>query len=212
MQLRLAAMFALRFALAASADATGTEMPTTLRVRMDPQVFSITAPVAPEKQLAMHNSIVSLSDEKIFGQTDGTTLISVHWRYRTGLFGKIAGVLELQVFMRRAREIDVKTEDGLKQEVRAYVKRELSKVRYAGDFSPSDFVTINGRPWLRYQVPVLAVQEYSTALADKRFLTVQFAFIDNTGELSPAWRNEANELMRKLVSSVTIESLPAPKR
>jgi hypothetical protein len=131
--------------------------------------------------------------------------MKVHWKYRSGLIRKVAGVIEMQVMLQAAREHDVASLDGLKQQLLADFKRELAKVDYSGAAAQFENVIINGRSWLRYQVPVIGVIEYSTSLSSKRFLTAQFAFIDNTGEKSPAWYQEANELVKDLTESMRVQ-------
>lgn len=180
-------------------------MPTNFKITMDNQVFSIATPVPPENEFVKYRQSLSLYDDALFEKSNYVTGLQVHWKYRSGLLRKVAGVMELKVILQAAREHDVTSEDGLRQELLADFRRELTKVGYKGTPVPFEKVTINGRSWLKYQVPVLGVIEHSTGLSNKRLLIVRFGFIDNTSEKSPAWHQEAKELMTKLLESARVE-------
>lgn len=180
-------------------------MPISFKITMNNQVFSIAAPVTPDKEFSTFRPSLPLNDDKLFEKSKRVTGLKVHWSYRSGLIRKVAGVIELQMMLQAARENNVMLDDGLKRELLTDFKQELSKIGYTGAPVQFDKVTINGRPWLRYQVPALDVTEYSTGMSASRFMTIRFTFIDNTGEKSPMWYQEANELMKKLVESMRVE-------
>lgn len=180
-------------------------MPTNFKIMLDNQAFTIAAPVPPENEFVKYRQSLPLHDDALFGKSNYVVGLKVHWKYRSGLIRKVAGVMELQVMLRAAREHNVTSGDGLKQQILADFSRDLAKVGYKGDPVQFENVTINGRSWLKYQVPVLGVTEYSTGLSGTRFLSVGFEFIDASGEKSPGWYQEANELMKKLVESMRVE-------
>lgn len=180
-------------------------MPTNFKITMDNRVFTIATPVPPENEFVKYRSDIPLHDDRLFEKSNSVIGLKVHWKYRSGLIRKVAGVIELKVILQAARDSNVTSDDGLRQELLADFKRELAKAGYMGTPVPFEKVMINGRSWLTYQVPVLGVTEYSTGISNTRFLTVRFSFIDATEEKSPAWRQEANGLMKKLVESMRVE-------
>lgn len=180
-------------------------MTSNFKIQMDDQVFSIVFPSPPEREFAKYRSVIPLHDNELFEKPESVVGLKVHWQFRSGLFQKVAGVMEVKVLLQAARAHDVTSLDGLKQQLHADFKRELTRIGYSGEAVQFENLIINGRSWLRYQVPVLRVIEYSTSLSDKRFLTVRFAFIDNTGDKSHAWYQEANELSRKLTESMRVQ-------
>lgn len=188
-----------------SVGTAGDEMTTSYKIAMDNQAFSIAAPLPPDREFAKHRPFIPLHDDKLFEGKNRVVGLNVNWTYRTGLFRKVAGVLELKVTFRAAHKNNVVSDEGLKQQLLADFRRDLAEVGYSGGEVQFQQVDINGRSWLKYSVPVLGDIEYSTGLSDTRFMRVRFSFIDNTGEESPAWRQEANELMGKLVDSMQIE-------
>lgn len=178
----------------------------TYNIAMDQFSYSIATPVPPDRAFAMHRPVVPLNDGALVEESYGLKALNVHWTFQRGLFRGVAGAIELKVFVRAAGpENDVTSEAGIKRELVAHFKREFTNVGYLGDPVPSQQVTINGSSWLRYNEPVLGTVEYSTGLTATRYLSVQFLFIDNTGEVSPAWFREASALMEQLLASMRIE-------
>ena len=181
-------------------------MPTDYKISIDNIAFSISAPTPPDNDFVTYRPSLSLHDDALFEKSKRITGLKIHWTYRSGVFRKVAGVIELKVMMlRTSRDNDVTSQEALKQELYADFKTELSKVGYTGAPVQFENLNINGISWLKYTVPVLGVTEYSTALSSKRFLTTRFAFIDNTSESSPKWRMEASQLMIKIVESMKVE-------
>ena len=181
-------------------------MPTDYKITMDNIAFLMSTPILPDNEFVTYLPFLSLDDDALFEKSKRITGLKIHWTYRSGVFRKVAGVIELKVMLQASCENDVSSHEGLKRELYAYFKKELSKVGYTGTPIEFENVNINGRSWLKYIVPILGVTEYSIKLSSKRFLTVRFAFIDNTGESLPKWQIEANQLMMDLVKSLKIEA------
>lgn len=179
-------------------------MPSSYKIAMNDRVFSVSFPVPHENEFVKYRPSVDLHDEALFSKSGGVTALKVHWKYHSGLFRKVAGVLEMQVFVRAAKEYDVASEDGLKNQLHVYLKQELAKINYRGNLAVQDKVLISGRSWLSYRIPVVGADEYSTGLSPRSYLSIQFHFIDNTGEKSPAWHKEANELKQRIIESIRI--------
>jgi hypothetical protein len=181
-------------------------MPTTFRTVIDHQVFSVQSPIAPEKEFSRHSPVASMNDDALFRQSDAATILCIHWTFGSGLPNRVAGILELQTFLRNVGDGDATSSRGLEQGVRIYLERELSRLRRPASFFPIEKVQVNGREWLKYQVPALGALEYSTVLSKNRFLTVQFSLIDNSAEKNLEWQREANDLVTQLVSSLKLET------
>ena len=180
-------------------------MPRDFKIRFDNQVFSVATPVPPENEFVKYRPAIPLNDDRVFGNSRSVVGLGVHWKYRSGIIRQVAGVMEMTVMLRAISEYDTSSEDGLKQQLLEYFKLVLAPVGYKGTPIPFEKVTINGRSWLKYKVPVLGSIEYSTRLSNNRLLTAKFAFIDNTGEKSPAWFQEANAQMKQLVDSMRLQ-------
>lgn len=179
-------------------------MSVSYKFAMNSYALTISAPMPPDDEFITYRSSLSLYDNSLFQDSKRVLALNVHWTYRGGLIRKALGVIDMKVFLQAAGESNVISDDGLKHELLADFKRELLKVGYTGAPVQFDKTNINGRSWLKYQVPVLRVTEYSTGLSESRFLTIRFSFIDNTGEKSPAWYQEASQLMKKIVESMQI--------
>lgn len=180
-------------------------MSSNFKITMDDQVFTIVFPVAPEKEFAKYRPVIPLHEDRLFEKSGRVIGLQVHWKYRAGLIRKVAGVMEMQVKVQAGRDFDVASLGGLKQQLYADFKRELAEAGYSDTAVQFEIVRINGRSWLKYQVPIIGAIEYSTSLSEKRFLTVQFACIDNTGEKSPAWYKEANSMINELTESIRVQ-------
>jgi hypothetical protein len=205
MSSRRAAMTAMGLLMAGCAVSKEREMPKSFTIMLDRQAFSVTSPIPPESEFVKYEPTVSLGDDALFSQTDSKVLLRVHWDYGRGLLGNVAGTLGMQVILHNARDGEVASEPGLQRQIQTSLKRELAKVKYSGGDSPLVRLNINGRWWFRYQVPILGMLEYTTAVSSRRYLTVQFALVDNTGEKTPAWQQSAHELMTQLVPSLRID-------
>jgi hypothetical protein len=195
---------AVCFALASCAGIGKDNMPKNFTIAMDGRVFSVAPPVPPENEFVKYSPVISLQDDKQFGTRGYVTALKLHWAYRSGIFQKVDGVMEMQVMPHAARQQDVKSLDGLKRQIAAELTGELKNLGSSFSNMEFDTVTINGRSWLKYPVRSIGVLEYSTSLSGNRYLAVQFAFIGNTGEESPAWRHDADQLVNELVGSMTI--------
>ncbi|MES2979111.1 MAG: hypothetical protein V4731_11860 [Pseudomonadota bacterium] len=170
-------------------------------IEIDKQIFSVSSSVAPDDELAKYRASVSL-DAKEIADSKSTVVLSVHWKFRDGLLNKVAGILELQAIIRNSGAHNVASEGALKEEIQRYMAYELSDISNAGPLS-IDTVDINQRRWLKYAVPKLAMTEYSTALSDNRYLTVQFALVDDADQ--PEWKGKARALIEELVKSLNID-------
>jgi hypothetical protein len=191
-------------ALAAPLSATASEVRPEYSLRLDDQVFSVVFPSPPEREFAKYLFAVSLRNEELFAKSERVECLKVHWTFRNGLFRKVAGVLEVKVLVQAASSYDVSSLEELKKQLHADFARDLTRVGYSGGGVKFQHVVLNGRTWLKYQVPILGVVEYTTSLSSNRLLTMQFAFIDNTGEESHAWYQEANSLGRGLTESMLL--------
>lgn len=187
-------------------NAKEVEVPKSFRVELGEYAFSIAAPTPPDNEFITHNRSISVYDEALFKKSKRVLGLNVHWTFKTGLFRKVAGVVELKVYVNAAGDdYNVASEDELKQELLNEFKRELVKVGYAGESVPFESIVLDRRTWLRYPVPVIGLTEYASGLTKSRYLAVQFAFVDNTGEPSPAWHQEAKTLVQSLVESIRVE-------
>lgn len=192
------------FGMATLATAGG--MPKSFTINLDNQTFTITPPKPPENEFVKYLTVISLQDEKLFEKSNSVVGLQVHWTYRRGFFRTVAGVIEMRVIIRVVPEYDLISSNDVEAQVNAYFTQEFTK---AGLAKPTQICTdeevINDRSWWKYQVPVIGVLEYSTVLSNQRFLTTQFSFIDNTGEASPGWHQEADVLMKSLVESMRLQ-------
>lgn len=179
-------------------------MSNTFAIKISQERFTLTSPRAPEPEFFKLEPVVALDDERPFRDSDAALLLKAHWAFKGGLQARVLGVLEIQVLMRNTREA-VKRDESLNGAITSYFLRELSKLRYSGGPFPIEEVTINGRRWVKYQVPLLGTREYSTRLSPDRYLAVQFSAIDNTGEQNPRWLSEANDLLNQLMESAKLE-------
>ena len=204
MRLRLQRIVFVTCLVVTSAGAKESDMVMSYKIKMDNQEFSISSPLLPDNEFFTHRPSIPLHDDTLFGKSNRIIGLKMQWTYKTGLLGKVAGEVEMKVMLQASREYDVTSDDGLKQQLLSDFKRELSKVGYDGSPVQFDKVTVNGYSWLKYNLPILGILEYSSGVSDKRFLTVRFVFTDNTGEASPLWRQRANDLMRELVASMKI--------
>lgn len=187
------------------ADAKGNDVLKSFTIKIGNKQLFIASPTSPDNEFITYRPVLPLNDIGVFEKTNRITALNVHWTYRTGLMRMVAGVVELKVNFHPAEENDVSSDVGLRNEILESFKRELKKVGFDG--SPVQFnrVAINDKNWLTYVVPVLGIREYAIGISSSRFITIQVAFIDNTGENMPEWRKEAAELMTKVLGSIQLE-------
>lgn len=187
-------------------NAKEVDMSKDFRIVLGERSFSIVAPIPPDNEFVTYHRSLPIHDDVIFKESKRVVGLNVHWTYRSGLLRRVAGVIELEVFIQSAETGgDVSSSEGLRKDILSDFRKELRKVGYRGESVLFDELEIDGRSWLVYRVPILGVTEYSTSLTDSRYLTVQFSFIDNTGDKAPEWRREAGNLMMSLVKSMRVE-------
>lgn len=205
-RIALISSLVVNFLMGEAVFAKEADMPKNFKITLGERSFFIASPIPPENEFVTYRKLIPIHEDVLFKESKRVVGLSVHWTYRSGLLRRIAGVIELEVFIQSAEAGgNVSSSEGLKQDILSDFRKELGRVGYRGAPVLFEGLEINGRSWLAYRVPVLGVYEYSTGLTDSRYLTVRFAFIDNTGDEAPEWRREAGNLMISLVKTMRVE-------
>lgn len=179
-------------------------MSKTFEINIGKNRLTLTSPRAPDPEFFRIKPVVELHDDELFFGGSSAPLLKGNWFFKEGLQGRVQGVLQVQVLLRRTQEKVLSDEKNLESVITSHFLHELIKLKYAGGPFPIQAIAINGRVWAKYKVPVLGMLEYSTRLSSDRYLSVQFFPIDNTGEVSPHWLGEANELLNQIIESAKI--------
>lgn len=188
-----------------AATASESSAPTIFTIKMDERMFSISTPIPPDNEFVTYRPSISLHDNALFENANEVKALNVHWTFRSKLLRKAAGVAELKVHLRPARENEIKSSTDLRAELLSAFKHELATSGYTGGPVQFNRAVISGRTWITYEVPVIGAREFAIALSNTRYLTVQLAYIDNTREKPAAWRKEAAELMEKVIGSIQVD-------
>lgn len=206
---RLAIACAILISGTAIQCAYGREAAKTYEISLDESVFSIAVPREPDRQFARHVPAIALDDAGLFASGKSVVGLNLVWTLRTGFFRKVAAVVELRVEVNPGEGLDINTASTLQRQVVDDLNRGLKKINRPPQEVDILSVTIHGRPWGRYRVPLIGGLSYVTVLSDRRYLEARVSVIPNTSD-DDVWRKEANELMDAMIASMCIRKAGEP--